>query len=84
MIILNWKLYCSSRPQQLFIDSQTPWLFLTPWMVQLTFGVDIDHFENHWATHRKVRRGAAGNHAESGLVKARYLDIERIIQFSNF
>ena len=21
----------------------------TPWMVELTPGVDIDHFENHWA-----------------------------------
>ena len=29
----------SSRPQQLFIDPHsTPWLFLTPWMVQLTPG----------------------------------------------
>jgi len=22
----------------------------TPWMVQLTPGVDIDHFENHWSS----------------------------------
>jgi len=44
-IILNWRLHCSNRPQQLFIDPPgysvtiPPRDYLpTPWMVQLTPG----------------------------------------------
>jgi len=28
----------------------------TPWMVQLTLGVDINHFENHWTLQVGLNR----------------------------
>ena len=59
-IILNWRLHCSSRPQQLFIDPLAiQWHPFDPvtiyrplgWSIW-PLGVDIDHFENHWSNTR--------------------------------
>ena len=53
---LNWRLHCSSRSQQLFIDPLViQWPPFDPVTIyrplgwsNWPLGVDIDHFENHW------------------------------------
>jgi len=55
-IILNWKLNCSSRPQQLFIAILViQWppfdlvsIYRLPGWFNWPLGVDIHHFGNHW------------------------------------
>jgi len=63
-IILNWRLHCSSRPQQLFIDPRAiQWPLFDPSTIyrplewsNRPLGVNIDHFENHWIRQTKSEK----------------------------
>jgi len=75
--ILNWRLHCSSRPQELFIDPLAiQWPPFDPVTIYRTLGwsnwllgVDIDYFENHGRRAFAIRAGLKGRGARGNFYR---------------